>query len=228
MKKMIGIIIVVFLITIIGIKIFVPEKSKIKVVGDGNIKIACLGDSITHGFKVSNDDIWTALLPKMNSNYQTINYGLVSRTLLSTGDYPYFSEDTINEFWKNKEDIIIIMLGTNDTKDINWNYNRFEKEYRELINKLLKNKPNEKIYLMIPPQLFIDDIGEDRPNRKNLENGVIPIINKLSKEYDNIEVIDLYRITKDHSELFIDGIHPSEEGHRIIAAEILKVIEREK
>ena len=79
---------------------------------------------------------------------------------------------------------------------------------------------------MIPPKIFTDDISIDRPNNDNLEDGVIPIINELKDEYKEIKVIDLYTITKDHSELFIDGIHPNEEGHKVIANEIYKVIER--
>ena len=79
---------------------------------------------------------------------------------------------------------------------------------------------------MIPPQIFTSDNEEEKPNRINLENGVIPIINKLNDEYSEIDMIDLYSITKDRSELFIDGIHPNEEGHRLIADEIYKVIRR--
>ena len=178
---------------------------------------------------VSKEDNWVSLLgDNLGDDYKTINYGLTSRTLLSTGDYPYMNENKAKRFWNKKEDIVIIMLGTNDTKSINWDYNRFEKEYKELIDRLLKEKPNEKIYIMIPPKIFTDDISIDRPNNDNLEDGVIPIINELKDEYKEIKVIDLYTITKDHSELFIDGIHPNEEGHKVIANEIYKEIEREK
>ena len=214
MKKLIVLIIV--LLVIISATIKIPK-----------IRIVCLGDSITKGYMVSKEDNWVSLLgDNLGDDYKTINYGLTSRTLLSTGDYPYMNENKAKRFWNKKEDIVIIMLGTNDTKSINWDYNRFEKEYKELIDRLLKEKPNEKIYIMIPPKIFTDDISIDRPNNDNLEDGVIPIINELKDEYKEIKVIDLYTITNDHSELFIDGIHPNEEGHKVIANEIYKVIER--
>ena len=41
---------------------------------------------------------------------------------------------------------------------------------------------------------------------------------------DNIVVIDLYSLTNNHPEWFSDGIHPNEEGNKIIANEIAKII----
>ena len=216
MKK--SIVLIVILLVIVSATIKIPK-----------VRIVWIGDSITKGYLIEKENNWVSLLGnKLGDDYKTVNYGLSSRTLLSTGDYPYMEEEKAKKFWNKKEDIVIIMLGTNDTKNYNWNYYKFEKEYRELISKLLREKPNEKIYIMIPPQIFTSDSEEEKPNRINLENGVIPIINKLNDEYSEIDIIDLYSITKDRSELFIDGIHPNEEGHRLIAEEIYKVIRREE
>lgn len=216
MKK--SIVLIVILLVIVSATIKIPK-----------VRIVCIGDSITKGYLIEKENNWVSLLGnKLGDDYKTVNYGLSSRTLLSTGDYPYMEEEKAKKFWNKKEDIVIIMLGTNDTKNYNWNYYKFEKEYRELISKLLREKPYEKIYIMIPPQIFTSDNEEEKPNRINLENGVIPIINKLNDEYSEIDMIDLYSITKDRSELFMDGIHPNEEGHRLIAEEIYKVIRREE
>lgn len=230
-KTSLVIILLILLMIFLGIKmvffsddIFYPKE---KITGTGDIKIACVGDSITYGLGVlsNRDKSWTSLLVKeLGSDYQTINYGLISRTLLSTGDYPYMNEKLANKFWNGKEDIIIFMLGTNDSKNINWNYNRFEKEYEGLIMKIKKEKSKSKLYIMIPPQIFINNPNREKPNRNNLENGVIPIINKINDSYKFVKVIDLYTLTKDHKEWFPDGIHPNAVGNKKIAVEIAKVI----
>ena len=200
---------------------------KAKVTGDGKIKIACLGDSITYGLGVvsNRDNAWVSLLvDRLGNNYKTINYGLTGRTLLSSGDMPYMKEKLAKRFWNRKENIIILMLGTNDTKEINWDYDKYNEEYRELLDKILDKKSDSKIYIMIPPQIYINKPGKTDPNRDNLENGVVPIIRKIEKDYKDIEVIDLYSYTLDHKDWFTDNLHPNKEGNKEIANEISRII----
>ena len=200
---------------------------KAKVTGNGNIKVACVGDSITYGLGVVNNrnNAWVSLLAdELGDNYQTINYGLISRTLLSSSDKPYMKEKLAKKFWNRKENIVLFMLGTNDTKEINWDYDEFNKEYREVLDKLLKKKSNSKIYIMIPPQIYINNPSKREPNRDNLEKGVVPIIKKIKKDYKEVEVIDLYTFTLNHNEWFSDSLHPNKEGNKAIAKEIGRVI----
>ena len=228
MKKKLLILIPILIIIIVFIikSFFIVNKTLYpnpKVVGDGNIKIACVGDSITYGLGVidNRNYAWTSLLVKeLGSNYQTINYGLISRTLSDSGDMPYMKEKLAKEFWNNDYDIILFMLGTNDTKKINWNEDEFRKDYDKIIKRLVKEKNNSKIYIMIPPEIYINNPTEFEPNRVNLENGVVPIIKDITSKYNNIEVIDLYTYTIDHKEWFNDGLHPNREGNKEIAKEI--------
>lgn len=200
---------------------------KPKVKENGKIKISCVGDSITYGLGVvyNQDLAWPSLLPeKLNNEYRTTNYGLSGRTLLSTGDMPYMKEEVAKQFWSNSEDIIIFMLGTNDSKKCNWNPEQFEKEYREMVIKLKEKQGNPKVYVMIPTQLFNENSGEKNPDRKNLEEGVIPEIKRAIDGIEDIEVIDLYELSKNHKEWFDDGIHPNKEGNEAIANAISSVI----
>ncbi len=201
-------------------KVMYPNAKR---VGNGSIKISCVGDSITYGLGVlkNREYAWPSVLAKeLGKNYQTINYGLSNRTLLSTGDMPYMKEKLAKEFWNSEEDIILFMLGTNDTKAKNWNKDLFEKEYKNIVKKL---KKKSKLYIMIPPAVFIKHPGKSEPNYKNLEDGVIPIIKKVGKE-ENVEVIDLYTITVDHPEWFKDRLHPNREANEKIAKEIAIII----
>ena len=204
--------------------IYYPQP---KTVGRDETTIACVGDSITYGLGVyyNRDLAWASLLPqKLGNNYKTINYGISNRTLLSTGNYPYNKEEIAKQFWEAKEDIIVFMLGTNDSKQCNWNQETFEKEYKQMIEKLLQKENHPKLYVMIPPKLYNPNPEEDNPSAKNLEEGVIPTIRKMIENMDNIETIDLYSLTNNHPEWFSDGIHPNEEGNEAIANEIAKII----
>ena len=231
MKNKIILAVIVFITLLIIVLFQLGSKTydkvmypKPKVVGTGKIKISCVGDSITYGLGVLNNRnyAWPSLLAKeLGNNYQTINYGLSNRTLLSTGDMPYMKEKLAKEFWNGEEDIILFMLGTNDTKVNNWNKTLFEKEYRQVVRKLKRKKA--KLYIMIPTALYIKHPGKTGPNYKNLEEGVIPIIRKIGAE-EKVNVIDLYTITVNHPKWFKDMIHPNKEANVKIAQEIVRVI----
>ena len=163
------------------------------------------------------------LSKKLGIDYKTTNYGLSNRTLLSTSDDPYFDEEMADIFWNDEEEIVLIMLGTNDSKIINWNAEKFEEEYEELIQKLRQKKNHPKIYLMLPPKIFAEGDDIYFPNNKTLKNEVIPIIRVIAEKY-NLEVINLYKLTSNHPEWFWDNLHPNREGHEAIADEIARVI----
>ena len=216
--------IVVAGVLVAGLWIYHTLYPKAKVTGSGAIKISCVGDSITYGLGVSShrDQAWASLLPGLlGDDYQTVNYGLSNRTLLSTGDMPYEKEKLAGLFWSGEEDIIIFMLGTNDTKKNNWNADLFETEYRDFVNRLMAK--GATVYIMIPPDLFTDVSKSAVPNRDNLVNELIPIIKKVGEE-TGVNMIDLFSLTEGHSEWFDDGIHPNKEGNEIIAGYIADII----
>lgn len=188
--------------------------------GDGDIKIACVGDSITYGQGVwlsRKTDAYTAVLAELlGEEYQTLNYGLPNRTLQSAGNMPYFEERLAEESLDSEADIVIFMLGTNDTKPNNWNKERFEKEYKEAVEKYQSLDSHPQVYVMIPPQIFLEESGGDKCSSRILEEELAQIIPEIAEE-TGAEVIDLYTVTKDHPEWFDDGLHPNREGNRAIA-----------
>ena len=218
------IVIVVLGMLMIGLWIYHTLYPKAKVTGTGLIKISCVGDSITYGLGVSShrDQVWVSLLPGLlGDDYKTVNYGLSNRTLLSTGDMPYEKEKLARQFWSGKEDIILFMLGTNDTKKSNWNAALFEAEYRDYVKRLLDK--GATVYIMIPPDLFTDVSKSAVPNRNNLVTEAIPIIRRVGDE-SCVNIIDLFSLTEGHSEWFDDGIHPNKECNQFIARHIADAI----
>ena len=90
------------------------------------IKILAVGDSITAGDCSSDPDTksWPAQLTDMLNNeekYNVTNLGLGGRTMMKTGDSPYWNEPEYQQALNANADMIILMLGTNDAKNYQWN-----------------------------------------------------------------------------------------------------------
>ena len=86
-------------------------------------RVACIGNSITYGYGLKNrsEECYPAVLGIMlGENYTVENFGISARTLLNKGDHPYMQEKLFTEARAFHPDIVIIKLGTNDTKPHNW------------------------------------------------------------------------------------------------------------
>lgn len=98
------------------------------------IVVACIGNSITYGSGIEeriNNSYPAQLQQLLGDEYDVWNFGYSGRTLLKKGDYPYWDEVYLKAAKKLNPDIVIIKLGTNDTKPQNWQYaEEFESDYR--------------------------------------------------------------------------------------------------
>lgn len=181
-----------------------------------SIKIACIGDSITAGAGHSNQSktAYPAILDGiLGESYSVLNCGRSGATLMKDGNLPYWNCKEFYNVFTYEPDVIIIKLGTNDTKPKNWNAISFEKDYQALIDTLgyIQGKP--EIYLCLPVPAYRSAWGI---NDSTLTAGVIPAINKIAKT-NNLPVIDLYDSMGNQPENFPDGIHPNVEGARNMA-----------
>ena len=97
----------------------------------GAIRVACIGNSITdgHGIDMATAYGYPALLQKkLGSDYWVRNFGVSGRTMLNRGDKPYMKEVAWADAQRFKPDVVVIKLGTNDSKPQNWQY---ASEFRE-------------------------------------------------------------------------------------------------
>lgn len=190
--------------------------------------IACVGDSITFGSGVighRKTQSYPAILQQLvGDEYQVSNFGIRSRTLVSTGDFPYIKEKYYEESLAMQADIYIMMLGTNDSKPFNWDRERYETELAAFIQQY-KETPNvSKLILMQPPKAFpIDGVVKYEISNDTISNEIRDIVAKVG-EAQGCDVIDLYALTEDHPDWFMDGVHPNKEGNQAIAEEIAKHI----
>ena len=212
------------------------------------IRVACIGNSITEGFGIDMCGAYgyPAELQKiLGKDYWVKNFGVSSRTMLNKGDYPYMNELAWQDAQAFKPDVVLIKLGTNDSKPENWQYGaEFRQDLEQMIltlrpdlaqpvgkkAKKVKKAKNAvpqpvkpKIYLCTPipafkPTWIISDAV--------ITSEIIPIQQEVAKKY-GLEVIDLHTLyAQDGDKMLDDGIHPDGKGaHRlaeIIANELKK------
>ncbi|MDB4664282.1 GDSL-type esterase/lipase family protein [bacterium] len=112
-------------------------------------------------------------------------------------------------------DIVVIMLGTNDTKPANWwnSAKDYEVDYRDLISDFEKLPSKPKIYLCLPPYIA----KEGRWGINNHDTlAQIPMIKKIAKDL-KLEVIDVYAALEGQDDLIPDTVHPNTGGAALIA-----------
>ena len=193
------------------------------------VRVACVGNSITDGAGIQQADIYgyPAQLGKLLGNgYNVKNFGVSGRTLLNSGNLPYMKEKA----WQDSKDflpqIVIIKLGTNDSKTKNWEHkDEFARDMQQMISELKSLPSTPKIYLGLPAKAWK---GSWTINDSVIVNEVIPIIRKVAKK-NRLEVIDFYTpLSADEKLTQTDGIHPNEKGVKLMAEEAAKVVRRKK
>ena len=205
-------------ITILFFSIFFTVSCSDKI-----IRVACVGDSITEGAgleKQSKTSYPVILDSILGNKYSVLNCGRSGTALQKKGDFPYWISKEFSNIFAYKPNIIIVKLGTNDTKPQNWNAINFEQDYQSLLDTMYTISTSPRIYLCLPVPVYKTEWGI---NDSTLVNGVIPIIKKLAKR-NNLPLIDLYKGMSNQKANFPDNIHPNELGAKNIASIIAKTI----
>ena len=211
----------------------------------GAIRVACIGNSITdgHGIDLAPANGYPAQLQRLlGKDYFVKNFGVSARTMLNKGDYPYMNEMAWRDALAFKPDIVIIKLGTNDSKPENWKYgSEFKQDLQQMITTLrpdlaqpVKKKGKKKvaeqpkspqIYLCTPIPAFKSTWNI---NDSVIVNGIIPIQQEVAKQF-GLQVIDLHTLfANDGDKMLDDGIHPDGKGARRMAEIIAAALKEQK
>ena len=189
----------------------------------GQKRVACVGDSITYGCFVPGQP-WNSYPRKLGRllgrGYCVGNFGYTNRTALKNADHPYTAEKLYRQSLAFRPNLVLLMLGTNDTKAANWNAEAYAYDLGELIESYRGMESHPQVFLLLPPPVF-PFCGKVRWDirSKVLENELLPICRQVAEE-KGVPVIDVHAAFVGKPALFVDGCHPNARGARVMAEEV--------
>lgn len=190
-------------------------------------RIACVGDSITWGFTIVNRRKYSypALLQqRLGAEYEVRNFGYNDASARFDADTPYVKKTVYQESLAWNPDVVLLMLGSNDTKKRNWDPEIFRRDYKRIVESYLKLPSQPRVILIAPIQIFqpmhIPLLGL---YTETMENGVRPAIREIAAEM-GLELVDLVNLFTD-SKYMMDGVHPQREGAKMLEEAIYSGID---
>ena len=192
---------------------------------EGVLRVVCVGDSITRG------EYWANNFGERLSaeDYEVMGCGVNGATGLKAGldgSVPEPRGYLITEEYKlslrYNPDIVVIMLGTNDSKGMNADRIRedggeqYKKDMIELIDSYKALEADPQIFLALPATIYRDPGTGKGINDPALVELIIPLLLQVAEE-TGVILIDVHTPTQDCSALFPDGVHPSLDGKALLA-----------
>lgn len=196
------------------------------------VRVACVGDSITYGagLKDRKNESYPVWLGRwLGSGFDVRNFGRSGATMLARGDLPYIKQKQYAAALAFKPDIIVILLGTNDSKHPgsdsldttnvanNWQYKAdYVPDYEALITAFRQANPSAKIWICCPPPSFPGRWGI---SNQTIRDEIIPLVNQVAEE-THVKVINLYTAFSGRKDMFPDTVHPNAAGAKLMASVI--------
>ena len=182
------------------------------------IKIACIGDSLTDGFLSSGGNKSATAYPAqlqqlLGDQYEVGNFGKTSYTLMKGTDKSYWNS---TEFTNSKNflpNYVIIMLGTNDCKEMYWNEEQYKADAKALYDTYANLSTKPHVVFALAPHVY----GSDRLITTERVNMLHEVQLELVAEM-NWDSINMYDLTADKEYLYhSDKLHFSDEGYHYLA-----------
>ncbi len=180
-------------------------------------RVACVGDSITEitGYP-------SALQSMLGKNYTVGNFGATGSTVLLNSWKPYMNQPQFENAEAFEPNIIVIMLGTNDDlKELEQYNDTFEDDYTKLVSSFQQLQTNPQILIANSPPIFSNSSDL---NSSYLADTIIPQTANLADKM-SLPLIDVYDSFENHTDYFVDGVHPNSEGAALIAADVCDTID---
>lgn len=175
-------------------------------------KLIVLGDSLSEGYGVARDLAYPALLEKkinaeLKKNYQVINAGVSGSTTAS-------AVSRLKWLIKQKPDLIFLVLGANDgLRGL-----KLEDSEKNLAQ-AIEFGQKEKVKMILGGLYMPPNYGKDYTEKfKKM------YIHLAAKYKVTFVPFVLEKVAGDPRYNLADGIHPNEEGHKIIADTIFLAI----
>lgn len=202
--------------------------------------VACVGNSITEGYGLSYQEDYPYQLQQiLGSNYNVTNFGVSSMTFAKptikagSNNSSYWSTEKFKSSLNSEPNIVVIELGTNDSKYFmnnyaekniyNYNYSQCEKQqlyadYEALIDTFVHLQTSPKIFATLQP--YSNNIKWAITDSA-IVNQINPIIKQTAIE-KGINIIDLHSQFNTPAWYLADSVHPNPTG----AQELAKIVQK--
>ena len=191
--------------------------------GNPIIRVACVGDSITYGAGIEGRETnsYPAQLGEyLGAGFTVRNFGRSGATLQQAGDVPYWTTDEFRAADEFQPDVVILKLGTNDTKPQNWKGKpAFIADYKLLLEHYRHLKSRPKLWVCLPVPVYGDQWGINAAKLDEVIEAIQEVCDKTK-----IPVIDLNDALSGHPEMFPDKIHPDALGAILMAKTVYQAI----
>lgn len=168
-------------------------------------KVLWMGDSITQGFGPLRSGHTYVSVANRLLNYDIINQGI--------GGYIY-DKNVLVKMYDYKPDKIIISMGTNQ-------FGTESMEGIEEYYKLLKELYGDTPVLCILP-IWRGDVPDGLPTLITFCNN----LKKIAKAYDNVTIVDGFKLVPHLPEYFLDKLHPNCLGCEVYGRNLVLEIEK--
>ncbi len=210
------------------------------------LKINFLGDSITEGVGASSPD--TCYVALMGSRYGAVcrNYGIsgtrLARQTVPVGE-PSFEQDFCGrvEAMDPDADAVVVFGGTNDFGHGDAPLGSFDDRTQDtfygalhtLYSSLMNRFPTAQIVIMTPLHRWNEADPRGDGFRQTPTAPLLAYVQAVRQvaEYYSLPVLDLYATSGMQPAVpvsaqlhFVDGLHPSDAGHRIIAHKLAQYL----
>jgi lysophospholipase L1-like esterase len=183
------------------------------------IRITCVGASDVSSPTPYGTPNWPDYIAGMlGYEYSIINCGASGTTMIKQGNAPYWNTQQYTDSLDSSPDIVIIMLGSNDSKPYNWIYQtNYIPDYEDLISHYRNLPSHPRIY--INTLLSVYGPGSYDITDPIVTGQLCPVIWQLGYD-ENLPVIDINSATKNMSQNFPDNVHPNIAGAKVVAQTI--------
>ncbi|MEA2699154.1 MAG: acyl-CoA thioesterase [Myxococcales bacterium] len=193
-------------------------------------KVACVGDSITAGAgSTAGNDYPSVLGRLLGAGWQVRNFGDSGKTMMKMPADPagesYWLQPRYPASKAFAPAIVVIMLGTNDSKTANWRAgnNMYDADYRAMIGEYQALPSKPKVFAVLPPPSTKPSFTIDGAV---IRDQIVPIIRKIARDLPSIELIDVFDAYLPMPDQYLtdDGVHPNDKGHALLAQTVASAL----
>lgn len=187
--------------------------------------VACVGNSITEGYGID----WGVkkypdhLQDLMQPGDSVANFGTSGKMFYKKSGESYWVQGKIKEALAFPADIVVIELGTNDSKLFYFTYynvtvDMLKPSYEDLLDTFAHLPTSPEIYATLQPYSNNVEWGI-------MDTSIVKYINPLIKETaieKGVNIIDLHTLFKTPDWFLADSVHPNTKG----AQELAKIVNK--